>query len=96
MLSFHHMSGIYIPKVGDDIYIDTILHLEHAADNIYGGLARVTSIQEGVSAGQPVHYVTVEGLIDQFNWETYLAPLQAKLKVEFADSRAHGATTQTV
>ena len=78
-----------LPKVGEDIYVQTALHLSHGHDDVVGGLARVKSVSLGMSAGKQVHFVSVEEIPGRFNWEQHLALEQDALKKRFGKSRAH-------
>lgn len=78
-----------IPKVGDEIYVPTSLHMSHGRDDVEGGLAKVTSVKPGISGGKTVSFVTVaEHPGVSYNWE-FLAPEQEKLKKDFGEGRAH-------
>ena len=78
-----------IPKVDDDIYVQTALHLSRGRDDVVGGLARVTSVSGGMSGGEAVHFITVKEISGGFNWEHYLALEQENLKKEFGKQRAY-------
>jgi hypothetical protein len=74
---------VSIPKVGDDIYVDTSLYLSHGPDDFQGGLCKVSRVYKEISAGKPTVFVVVkEGPGHDYNWE-YLAERQAELKKEF-------------
>lgn len=80
---------VTIPKVGDEIYVPTSLYLGHGRDDVEGGLAKITSVKPGISAGKTVSFVTVaEHPGVSYNLE-FLAPQQEKLKEEFGNNRAH-------
>lgn len=80
---------IPLPQVGDEIYVDTRLHVYRGKDDVLGGLATVMSVSDGKSAGLPVHFVSVkEHPGNNYNWEGYLAPEQDRLKKEFGNERA--------
>lgn len=78
-----------IPKVGDDIYVESALYLDHGEDDILGGLAKVTSVREERLGDRVVIKVTVAKIPGIFNWTERLAGLQEKLKEQFGESRAH-------
>jgi hypothetical protein len=83
------MTTNYIPKVGDEIYVDTSLYLSHGADDFIGGKATVIEVKDGKSAGKVVPFVVVkEKPYAQLNWE-FLREKQAKLAEEFGERRAH-------
>jgi signal peptidase II len=77
-----------VPKPGDEIYVDTELHLSHGADDLRGGKATVTRVESGVSRGREVPFVEVaENPGSLYNWEL-LAEKQAALAAEFGERRA--------
>lgn len=78
-----------IPKIGDDIYVESALYLGHGEDDILGGLAKVTSVTEEMIGEEKVIKVTVVGIPGVFNWSQRLAGLQDKLKERFGNIRAH-------
>lgn len=77
------------PKVGDDIYVPTALHLSRGSDDVMGGLAKVVSVGVEMSGGEQVHFVSVEEVPGFFNWEQGLASKQKELKKRFGKNRAH-------
>jgi hypothetical protein len=79
-----------VPRVGEQIYVPTALHLSRGRDDVQGGKAKVTAVSAGISAGKPVHFVSVEEHpASSYNWEEYLAKQQAELEKEFGNKRAH-------
>jgi len=75
-------------KIGQKIYVKTQIYLSHGSDDIIGGLATVTKITEGISAGKKVPFVTVaEHPGNSYNWK-FLSEEQNKLKKEFGDQIA--------
>lgn len=84
------IEAVPVPKVGDEIYVDTSLFLSHGKDDVMGGRARVSEVILGVSEGKPCHYVVVDEQPGwQQNWTTYLALIQEELRAKFGDERAH-------
>lgn len=73
-----------IPKIGDDIYLPSSLHLSHAVDDMLGGLAKVTNVEvEG-----KLTWVSTEEMPGvRYEWRG-LERDQEKLKEEFKDRRA--------
>ena len=76
---------ITIPKVGDQVYVDTSLYVTHGEDDFIGGLCEVISVKKD----KKNIWITVKEEPDtQHNW-SYLFELQDKLKIEFGNSRGH-------
>ena len=77
------------PQVGDDIYVRTALYIDRGYHDVMGGLARVTEVSTGISAGKEVPFVQVfEHPRHSYNWE-YLVTQQDKLREEFDERRAY-------
>ena len=77
------------PKVGDTIYVGSRRYLGHGRDDFAGGKATVTQVEEMMSLGRPVPFVSIrESPTRSFNWEV-LEQEQEYLKQEFGDQRAH-------
>jgi hypothetical protein len=80
---------MYIPKRGDKIYVPTRFYIEHGQDDVLGGLATVTHVEEKTN-GLPVnrYFVSVlEHPGTSYNW-ILLSAEQEKLKAQFGDSVA--------
>jgi hypothetical protein len=80
---------MYIPKRGDKIYVPTRFYIEHGQDDVLGGLATVTHVEEKTNV-LPVnrYFVSVlEHPGTSYNW-ILLSAEQEKLKAEFGDSVA--------
>ncbi|OGY36115.1 MAG: hypothetical protein A3E36_00840 [Candidatus Andersenbacteria bacterium RIFCSPHIGHO2_12_FULL_45_11b] len=77
-----------LPKVGDDIYIESELFCDHDDDDVEGGLARVNAVSSEMIGSTQVHFISVQEVPGNFNWEQDLALMQAKLKKEFGKNRA--------
>jgi len=78
-----------VPKVGDEIYVRTSLSLGHGMTDVEGGLAKVTNVTEGMSAGKMVPFVEVEELPGKsYNWQI-LSRQQDELRVKHGQERAH-------
>lgn len=77
-----------LPKVGDNIYIDTRLYMYRGEDDFIGGLAKVISIEEKEIRGKSVHVIKVEeDKIRSYLWEDIVGK-QAEWKNLFGDRRA--------
>ena len=73
------------PKVGDTIYVETSLYIDHGADDVLGGKATVTIVTRSREGDW---YVCVkEHPGTHYNW-SYLGPRQAELKKEYGRRRA--------
>ena len=78
-----------VPHVGDKIYVETHLYIDHGKDDVVGGVATVTGVTEGISAGKKTPFVQVEEHPgNSYNWEM-LAEKQAELKKWFGTAKAY-------
>ena len=78
-----------IPEVGDKIYMEGSYFLSHGWDDFEGGIATVSAVSEGVSAGKPAVFISVEERPGwEMNWDL-LEKEQEKLKKMFGDDVAH-------
>jgi hypothetical protein len=80
------------PKLrpGDVIYLDTELYISHGRDDFRGGLAEVVEVKPDKIQGRPVQFLRAAQEPDTWhNWETFLAPMQKKLRAEFGKKWAH-------
>jgi hypothetical protein len=79
---------MYIPKVGDVIYVDSDLHVWRGVDDFRGGKATVTAVRGGdtESSGVVVEIAQDPGTL--YTW-AFLAPRQAELAAKFGDEWAH-------
>lgn len=76
------------PKVGDEIYVPTRCSISHGGDDSRGGKGRISKVSEGISAGEPCWFVTVEEVpVRSFNYKLLLQD-QEKLAAQFGDERA--------
>ena len=81
------MPNIGEPRIGQEIYIPSSRYISHGRDGIAGGLATITEVKEGGSAGS--WFVSVEEVPGKsYNYEI-LMELQDELKKEFGEQRAH-------
>lgn len=84
----HLHAGEGPPKVGDDIYVPTRMYIDHGEDDVDGGLAEVTEVSPGMSAGKQMPFICVkEHPSSSYNWDS-LREQQAALKKEFGKRRA--------
>ncbi len=75
-----------VPRIGDQIYIPNSLFLGHGRDDIHGGQAKVRKTEKGISGGDEITFVYVEGISRGYNWDQFLAQDQEKLKAQFGDN----------
>jgi len=82
---------VEVPKPGDVIYVETELYLSHGVDDLRGGKARVTRVQDETIRGRAVPFVEVDENPGSFyNWE-HLGEKQAALAAKFGDVWAHAS-----
>ena len=75
-------------KIGQKIYVETHLYMSHGSDDVIGGLATVSKIKDGISAGKKVPFVSVkEHPGNSYNWKL-LSQKQDQLKEEFGNQIA--------
>lgn len=82
----------WTPKVGDYIYVETRLYIDHGEDDVVGGLAEVSEITKGMSGGDPnTVFVAVKQHPDRggSNWSQFLMKEQAQLMKRFGTSFAY-------
>lgn len=72
-----------IPKVGQDIYVETRWYIDRGEDDTEGGLAEVTKIEHKHGS----HFIYVKEVPNNYNWEL-LAPKQDELRKEYGKKRA--------
>ncbi|HEX3466136.1 MAG TPA: signal peptidase II [Candidatus Elarobacter sp.] len=78
-----------VPKPGDVVYIETSLYISHGVDDVRGGKATVTRVEDETLGGRGVPFIEVD--VDPgslYNWE-HLAAKQAQLAAEFGDRWAY-------
>jgi len=81
-------AGIKIPKVGDKIYVENQFYIDHGEDDVLGGLATVSEVKAGISAGRPAIFVSVkEHPGHSYNWKI-LAEKQEELAKRFGQQQA--------
>lgn len=78
-----------VPKVGQEIYVNTHLFLSHGEDDVLGGRATVIEVLKEQRGDRVVHEVKVkEHPGYTYYWEHNLAECQEDLKKKFDDQRA--------
>jgi hypothetical protein len=75
-----------VPKIGDAVYVFGTSSVFHDGV-VVGGLAIVSEVQPGISAGKATPFVSFEGIGGSFNWEI-LASMQNELRDRYGDRRA--------
>jgi hypothetical protein len=70
----------WTPKVGDYIYVQTHLYIDHGEDDVVGGLAQVTKVKPSMSGGDPnTLFVSVaQHGGNSYNWSQILVHEQGK------------------
>ena len=78
-------SGKYwVPKVGEYIYTDTRLSIDHGWDDVVGGLSTVTKVYESMSGGDATcKFIEIAQHERGGNWTQFLFPDQKKLMKRF-------------
>lgn len=75
----------YIPKIDDEIYIDTSIYVTHGEDDFIGGICTITYVEET----RPQHYwIEIAEDRGRFSWK-YDKEEQEQLKAKFGASRGH-------
>jgi hypothetical protein len=77
--------NLSVPKVGDQIYVDTSLYVTHGADDFIGGLCEVASVEK---EGNTVWISVKEDPETFYRWED-LNKIQEQLKSEFGNKRGY-------
>lgn len=80
----------WIPRVGDLVYMDTRLSIDHGEDDVQGGLAQVTKVYKSMSGGDAdCRFIEVAQHERGGNWTQFLCPDQAELMKRFGDQVAY-------
>jgi len=79
--------GASVPAIGEEIYVDTALHVHRGRDDVLGGRARVVAVHHGYRGMDGIWVEVAEHPGDLHNWEE-LGPRQAALRREFGQQRA--------
>ena len=83
------MKKLRIPKVKQDVYVDSSYYIDHGEDDFEGGLCRIKSIEKIMSGGKKTWFVEVEERPDHsYNWD-YLMEHQEEWAKEFKSRRGH-------
>jgi len=81
--------GLEPPRVGDEIYVPTRLHLSRGEDDFVGGLARVADVVIEDLGGTTCYFVEVEeDPGGRYNWSLYIGPAQQELRAQYGEQRA--------
>jgi hypothetical protein len=78
-----------IPEVGDVIYLPSEHYLSHGVDDLHGGKATVTSVEEQSYGGHAMLFVRTAVKPDTLTSWRYLEEMQAELAERFGDTAAH-------
>lgn len=77
------------PKVGDVIYVRGSMSFDHGEDDYVGGLATVSEVKPGISAGEKSYFISFEEVPGHsLNWD-FLAKEQDKLAKEYKNQVAY-------
>lgn len=74
-----------VPKVGDEIYVDTHWYMDRGREDRDGGLAKVTAVE--VKFHTTWVYVEEFGRDHPENW-AWIGPRQTELRQEYGKQRA--------
>ena len=74
----------YIPKIGDEIYVDTWLYVTHGEDDFIGGLCTVTNVRN-VEGNIWIEIAEDDGSL---SWN-HLKDIQKQLKAKFGTNRGY-------
>ncbi len=70
----------WTPKVGDYIYVRTMMSIDHGWDDVVGGLAMVTRVYDSMSGGDAkCKFIEIAQHDRGGNWTQFLCPEQAEL-----------------
>lgn len=72
-----------VPRVGDDVYVPSSLHVTHGADDFRGGLCRVAAVRKLLGSV----YVEVEEDPGTLHSWAYLEPRQEELRSRYGAER---------
>ena len=80
----------WVPKVGDLVYVNTMLSIDHGEDDVVGGLAQVTRAYKSMSGGnRDCIFIEVAQHDRGGNWTQWLCPEQKDLMKEFGNKVAY-------
>ena len=75
------------PKIGDEIYIRTSLHISRGSDDVIGGLGKISKVKKGYAEGE--WFVEVKEVPGHGYNYNLLMEEQERLEKEFGKNRAH-------
>lgn len=78
---------IVMPQVGDTIYLESMLYLNHGVDDFHGGKCTISKVIPGASP-RDTYIEVVERPGVQCRYLALLAD-QEELKAEYGDARGH-------
>lgn len=77
------------PSVGDWIYLQSSFFIGHSQDDFCGGLAQVSKVEDGMSAGKMMPFIQVKQKPgSSMNW-AYLEKEQEKFAKQYGNMLAH-------
>ena len=80
----------WVPKVGDLVYVGTMLSIDHGEDDVVGGLAQVTRAYKSMSGGdRNCVFIEIAQHDRGGNWTQFLCPEQKDLMKEFGNEVAY-------
>jgi len=81
------MRGKYwVPKVGDLVYVPTMMSIDHGEDDVQGGRAMVTRVYKNMSGGdKDCIFIEIAQHDRGGNWTQFLFPEQKQLMHRFKD-----------
>jgi hypothetical protein len=80
----------WMPEIGDYIYVETSMYIDHGEDDVVGGLAQVTEVVPSMSGGNPnCLFVSFAQYPGSRNWSQWLVNKQAELKKRFGNEFAY-------
>ncbi len=80
----------WVPKVGDLVYMHTMMSIDHGEDDVVGGLAQVKKVYHSMSGGDPkCVFIEICQHDRGGNWTQFLCPEQPELMKEFGNRVAY-------
>lgn len=80
----------WTPKVGDYIYVRTMMSCDHGWDDVAGGLAEVTRVYNSMSGGDAnCKFIEIMQHDRGGNWTQFLCPEQKELMERHGKEFAH-------
>jgi len=79
----------WTPKVGDYVYVRTMMSIDHGEDDVVGGLAEVTRVYDSMSGGDAkCKFIEIMQHDRGGNWTQFLCPEQKRLMRDHGNSFA--------